>query len=125
MLTSTVHDSCTSASPGLLVQAPSPTPMGERDGQGLRTSKFVFASPWLCASLSVILSGLQLLHVNSGGWGWMTSGALGFFHSDILDITSRNVLTLVFLLTKEKSPYCQFPFVFLKIKSLKQHCKAP
>lgn len=70
MLKSTVHDLCTLASPGLLI--PSPTPMGERNGQGLRTSKFVFASPWLCAFLSVILSGLQL-HVNKGGWGWMIS----------------------------------------------------
>ena len=98
MLKSTVHDSCTSASPGLLVQAPSPTPMGERDGQGLRTSKFVFASPWLCASLSVILSGLPTSSCEQWGMGlYDFSGTVEFFHSDILDITSRNVLTLVLL----------------------------
>lgn len=97
MLKSTVHDLCTLASPGLLVQAPSPTSMGERDGQGLRTSKC------LCQSLALCILKCHSLWASTSSceqWGLGLddfSGALEFFHSDILDITSRNVLTLVLL----------------------------
>lgn len=93
-----VHDLFSLASPGLLAQAPSPPPMGEWDGKGLRTSTCVFASPWLCAFLRNLPLWASTSSCEQWGLGLDDfSGALEFFHSGILDITSRNVLTLVFL----------------------------
>lgn len=96
MLKSLVHDLFSLASPGLLAQAPSPHSDGRMGWEGLRTSICLCQSLALCILEEIFLSGLQLCEQ----WGLgldEVSGALEFFHSGILDITSRNVLTLVFL----------------------------